>query len=164
MTRERVKLGPDQESVWEYPRPPRIEKSSKRIRILFNNVVIAQSDRAKRVLETSHPPVYYIPRDDVKLEYLHPTERASLCEWKGLATYFAVKVGEREADSAAWTYRYPPPEFEAIKDHIAFYPSKMDACFVADEMVEAQPGDFYGGWITKDIVGPFKGGTGTQGW
>jgi uncharacterized protein (DUF427 family) len=132
--------------------------------VVFNNVLIAESDRTKRVLETSHPPVYYVPPEDVKLEHLRPTDRASLCEWKGLASYFAVNVGEREAESAAWTYRDPTPEFEAIKDHIAFYPSKMDACFVGDEIVEAQPGDFYGGWITKDIVGPFKGGAGTQGW
>ena len=164
MKRQRLKPGPGQESVWDYPRPPRIEKSAKSIRVVFNNVVIAESGRTKRVLETSHPPVYYIPPEDVKLEHLHPTDGASSCEWKGLASYFAVKVGEREADRAAWTYRDPTPEFEAIKDHIAFYPSKMDACFVGDEIVEAQPGDFYGGWITKDIVGPVKGATGTQGW
>ena len=164
MKREKTKPGPGQESVWDYPRPPRIEKSSKRIRIVFNKVVIAQSDRAQRVLETSHPPVYYIPREDVKMEHLRPAGGVSFCEWKGLASYFTVKIGDREAESAAWTYPDPTSDFELIKDHVAFYPSKMDACFVEDELVESQPGDFYGGWITKDIVGPFKGDVGTQGW
>jgi uncharacterized protein (DUF427 family) len=164
MKTERIEPGPGQESVWDYPRPPRIERTSKRVRVVFNGVVIAQSNRTLRVLETSHPPVYYIPREDVTMEYLIPTERASFCEWKGSADYFTIRVGDQIAANAAWTYRHPTPDFEATKDYIAFYPSKMDACFVNDEMVEAQPGDFYGGWITKEIVGPFKGSTGTHGW
>ncbi len=98
------------------------------------------------------------------MEYLRPSERVSACEWKGIANYFTIKIGEREVLDSAWFYRAPKPEFKDIKDHIAFYPSKMDECFVEDEMVLAQPGDFYGGWITKDIVGPFKGPPGTQGW
>jgi uncharacterized protein (DUF427 family) len=164
MERKRVEPGPGQESVWDYPRPPRIDGTSKRIKVIFNNVCVAQSTHAKRVLETSHPPVYYIPPQDVAHEYLRQTDRTSFCEWKGQATYFAVEVDERSADSAAWCYRQPSSDFEAIKDHVAFYPSKMDACYVDDEMVSAQPGDFYGGWITKDVVGPFKGEPGTSFW
>jgi uncharacterized protein (DUF427 family) len=164
MKRKRVEPGPGQESVWDYPRPPRIEDTSKQIRVIFNNVCVAQSICAKRVLETSHPPVYYIPPQDVAHEYLRQTERTSFCEWKGQATYYTVEVDERFAENAAWCYRHPSPDFEAVKNHVAFYPSKMDACYVGDEMVSAQPGDFYGGWITKDIVGPFKGPPGTGFW
>lgn len=145
MERKRVEPGPGQESVWDYLRPPRIEDTSKRIKVIFNNVCVAQSTRAKRVLETSHPPVYYIPSQDVVHEHLRQTERTSFCEWKGQATYFTVEIDERSADNAAWCYRQPSPDFEAIKNHVAFYPSKMDACYVDDEMVSAQPGDFYGG-------------------
>ncbi|MFC1833500.1 DUF427 domain-containing protein [Thermodesulfobacteriota bacterium] len=164
MRTERIEPGPGQESVWDYPRPPRIEPTSKSVRVVFNEVVIAESTRSLRVLETSHPPVYYIPKEDVAMEYLRPSERVSGCEWKGIANYFTVRIGEREALDSAWGYKYPKPEFRAIRDHIAFYPSKMDACFVEQEIVKAQPGDFYGGWITKQIVGPFKGAPGTHGW
>ncbi len=164
MDRKRVEPGPGQESVWDYPRPPRIEDTPRLIRVIFNHVCVAQSTRVKRVLETSHPPVYYFPPQDVAHEYLRQTERTSFCEWKGQATYFAVEVDDRSAENAAWTYRQPSRSFEAIKDHFAFYPSKMDACYVEDEMVTSQPGDFYGGWITRDIVGPFKGEPGTHGW
>lgn len=164
MKRNLIEPGQGQESVWDYPRPPRLERSLKSVRVLLNNVIIAQSHRALRVLETSHPPVYYFPPKDVAMEYLSPTDRRSFCEWKGQATYLTVKVGDRVAESGAWTYRNPTPAFKDIKDHIAFYPSKMDACYVEDEMVTAQPGDFYGGWITNNIVGPFKGGSGTEGW
>lgn len=164
MKKERINPGPGQESVWDYPRPPRIERSSKSIRVVFNDVVVAESSRSLRVLETSHPPVYYIPREDVAMEYLSSSERVSACEWKGIANYFTIRIGDREALDSAWAYRDPRPGFRAIKDHIAFYPSKMDACFVEQELVQAQPGDFYGGWITKQIVGPFKGAQGTQGW
>ena len=164
MQRNRINPEPGQESVWDYPRPPRIEPTSKRVRVVFNDAVIADSTLSLRVLETSHPPVYYIPREDVVMDYLRPSERVSACEWKGVAHYFTIRVGDREALDSAWCYRNPEPRFRAIKDHIAFYPSKMDACFVEDEIVKAQPGDFYGGWITKQIVGPFKGAPGTQGW
>ncbi len=164
MERKRVEPGPGQESVWDYPRPSRIEDTSKRIRVIFNNVRVAQSTRAKRVLETSHPPIYYIPPEDVAHEWLRQTERTSFCEWKGKATYFTVEIEGRIAENAAWAYPRPVPSFEAIKDYVAFYPSKMDACYVGDELVSAQQGDFYGGWITKDIVGPFKGEPGTGFW
>ncbi len=155
---------PGQESVWDYPRPPRVEPSNKHVQIIFNGEVIADTRRAKRVLETSHPPVYYIPPEDIKGEYLERTRQRTFCEYKGVAGYCTVRVGEERVPDAAWFYEAPSPGYEAITDHVAFYPSKMDACFVDGEQVQAQPGDFYGGWITRDIVGPFKGDEGTWGW
>ncbi|MER3428422.1 MAG: hypothetical protein C4334_10030 [Pyrinomonas sp.] len=152
------------ESVWDYPRPPRVERSAKHVRVVFNGVVIADTRRAERVLETSHPPVYYIPREDVCMEFLTQSGRRSHCEWKGEATYYHVSVGERRAENGAWSYLDPRPEYRAIRGHIAFYASKMDACYVDDERVQPQPGDFYGGWITREIRGPFKGERGTEGW
>jgi uncharacterized protein (DUF427 family) len=164
MTPHRITPGPGQESVWDYPRPPRLEDTSKHVQIVYNGIVVADSRRAKRVLETSHPPVYYLPPDDVKMEFLTRTDSATFCEWKGLAAYSTLRVGDRQAIDAAWFYPDPTPAFAALKDFIAFYPSKMDACYVDDEQVQAQPGDFYGGWITHDIVGPFKGDPGTGAW
>ncbi len=161
---ERIEPEPGQESVWDYPRPPRLEAVDKRVRVVFNGVTIADSDRPQRVLETSHPPVYYIPPEDIQMAYLTLTPRSSWCEWKGQAGYYTVTVGDRTAEQAAWFYAEPTPAFAAIKNYVAFYASRMDACCVNDEQVQAQPGDFYGGWITRDIVGPFKGGLGTWGW
>ncbi len=155
---------PGQESVWDYPRPPRLERSPHRIRVIFNQMTIADSDQTYRVLETSHPPVYYIPPEDIKLEYLQSSSQSSFCEWKGYAHYYNVAVGDKQVINAAWYYPQPNIEFAAIAKYVAFYPSKMDACYVNDELVKSQPGDFYGGWITQNIVGPFKGGEGTWGW
>lgn len=159
-----IEPGPGQESVWDYPRPPRLEDSSKELQIIFNEIIIAETRAAKRVLETSHPPVYYIPPEDLKMEHLALIPKSSFCEWKGRAGYYTVSVGDRQATSAAWFYPNPTPAFAGIKDYVAFYPSRMDACYLDGEKVQAQEGDFYGGWITKDIVGPFKGGLGTWGW
>ncbi|WP_071516882.1 DUF427 domain-containing protein [Geitlerinema sp. PCC 9228] len=164
MQSERIQPGPGQESVWDYPRPPRVEPTSKHVRVIFHGTTIADTQRAQRVLETSHPPTYYIPLEDVKTEYLFPTSRTSFCEWKGRAKYYTIKVGDREATNAAWQYPQANENHAAIRDCIAVYPSKMDACYVDDERVQPQAGDFYGGWITSDIVGPFKGGPGTWGW
>ncbi|MEO0987726.1 MAG: DUF427 domain-containing protein [Cyanobacteria bacterium J06639_14] len=161
---QRIEPGPGQESVWDYPRPPRVEQSSRRIRIIFNGTPIADSQQTWRVLETSHPPVYYIPLEDVQQQYLVPTQRATFCEWKGVAQYYDLVVGDRTISHGVWRYPQPTERFEPIKDCIAIYPSQMDACYVDDEQVQAQAGDFYGGWITSDIVGPFKGGAGTWGW
>ncbi len=155
---KKVEPGPGQESVWDYPRPPRMEDSDKHIQIFFNGVIIADTRRAKRILETSHPPVYYIPPEDLKTEYLTSTNRATFCEWKGSAAYYTVKVGDKTAPNAAWYYPNPTADYTGLKNYVAFYPSKMERCLVNDEQVEPQPGDFYGGWITKEIVGPFKGG------
>lgn len=154
----------NRESVWDYPRPPRVEASARHIQIIFNGVVIADAHQTMRVLETSHPPVYYLPPKEIRMEFLQPTARASYCEWKGEAGYYTIKVGDREAPDAAWVYANPHVGFVSIKDYVAFYPSRVEACFVDGERVESQPGDFYGGWITRDIVGPFKGGAGTRGW
>ena len=155
---------PGQESVWDYPRPPRIEHVSKQIRILFNSELIADTHRAKRLLETSHPPNYYIPFADIKMRYLTPSQHSTYCEWKGQASYFTLQVGNRQAKNAAWYYPEIPPEYEALSQYVGFYPGPMDACYVGDEKVKPQAGSFYAGWITQDIVGPFKGDVGTWGW
>jgi uncharacterized protein (DUF427 family) len=160
----RIEPGPDQESVWDYPRPPRLEPTSRHLKIVFNGVTIADTRRAYRVLETSHPPVYYLPPDDIKMQFLVPASGTSYCEFKGSAGYYDVALAGRIAEKAAWSYASPTPEFAPISGYVAFYAGKMDACFVDDEQVEPQPGEFYGGWITGDIVGPFKGAPGTYGW
>ena len=162
--RQRIEPGPGQESVWDYPRPPRLEDSSKRVQVMFNGVVIADSCNTKRILETSHPPTYYIPQEDVKMEYFSRTDRATFCEWKGRAAYFTITVGDQQAVDVAWCYPSPSDRFAGVADYIALYPGRMEACYIDGEKVQAQAGDFYGGWITKDIVGPFKGGLGTWGW
>ena len=161
---KRVEPGPGQQSVWDYPRPPRVEEVTSQIRVVFNGVQIVDTVRAKCVLETSHPPVYYIPAEDVRLEYLVEAPGSSVCEWKGRARYYTVAVGNRRAERAAWSYPEPRAGYEAIRGHFAFYAGPMDACTVDGERVEPQPGGFYGGWITSDIVGPFKGEPGTMGW
>ncbi len=162
MENHRKKAGPGQESVWDYPRPPRIEDTSKKIEVKFNGVTIASTKRAKRVLETSLPPVYYIPPDDVKTEHLTQTQRTTYCEWKGHARYFTVEVNGKITENAAWCYPQPTPGFEETKDYLAFYPLKMDECLVDGEKIEPHSSTYYGGWITKDIVGPFKGEPGTE--
>ncbi len=161
---EKIMPQPGQESVWDYPRPPKIEPTSKSIKIEHQGIVIAQSNKAFRILETSHPPVYYIPQEDILMEHLTLTDEVSFCEFKGKAHYYHLQIGNTIVRDVAWTYLNPPPKFEQIKNYLAFYPHKVDACFVNDEKVQAQEGGFYGGWITQDIVGPFKGGTGTWGW
>ncbi|MFB2980170.1 DUF427 domain-containing protein [Microseira sp. BLCC-F43] len=164
MPPQRISPKPGQESVWDYPRPPRLEDTTKHIQIIFNGVTIADTHNAKRVLETSHPPVYYIPPADIKMEYLVPENRSSFCEWKGLAGYYTLTVGDKQAPNVAWFYPEPTPAFASIQDYLAFYAAPMDACYVDGEKVQPQPGGFYGGWITSDIVGPFKGEPGTWGW
>lgn len=153
-----------QESVWDYPRPPRLEPVEKRLRVVFGGVTLADTICGIRVLETSHPPVYYFPAEDVRMEHLVPVSDTSFCEWKGRARYYDIQVGGRRAAKAAWSYPAPMPDFLAIRDHFAFYPHLMDACFVGDEQARPQAGSFYGGWITEAIVGPFKGGPGSAGW
>jgi uncharacterized protein (DUF427 family) len=160
----RIAPGPGQESVWDYPRPPRLEPTAKHIRIVFNGVEIASTRRAYRVLETSHPPGYYLPPDDIQMQYLSRTARSSFCEWKGGAAYYTLTVGGRSVKDVAWFYPQPTPTFAPIANYVAFYAGPMDACYVDDELVTPQPGEFYGGWITGEIVGPFKGGPGSWGW
>ncbi|MCB0033864.1 MAG: DUF427 domain-containing protein [Anaerolineales bacterium] len=158
------KAGPHQESVWDYPRPPRLEPNRKRLQIIFNGVTLADTTAGYRILETSHPPTYYIPISDIKMEHLQRSNRSSMCEWKGAAGYYTVTVGDQTAVDAAWFYPNPAAPYQALKDHVVFYAQYMDACYVAGEKVTPQPGGFYGGWITSDIVGPFKGDPGSWGW
>ncbi|MGV1007697.1 MAG: DUF427 domain-containing protein [Dermatophilaceae bacterium] len=158
------KAGPGQASVWDYPRPPMVVPSSERIRVVLGGQVIAEATAALRVLETSHPPTYYLPAGAFRNGALRPTRGSTWCEWKGRAAYFDLVAGDRVAPSAAWTYPDPSPGFEALRDQVAVMPGAVDACFVDDEVVRPQEGGFYGGWITSSIVGPFKGGSGTQGW
>ncbi|MCS6836482.1 MAG: DUF427 domain-containing protein [Anaerolineae bacterium] len=160
----RVEPGPGQESVWDYPRPPRLEVTSKRLRVLFAGVVVADTVAGYRILETSHPPTYYIPQSDILMQYLVPSPRRTFCEYKGEAHYWTVAVHGKSFPEAAWSYPQPNPAYLPIKDHLAFYASRAEACYVDEEKVVAQAGDFYGGWITQDIVGPFKGAAGTWGW
>lgn len=153
-----------QESVWDYPRPPLVEPRSERVVVRFGGQVIADTTDAVRVLETSHPPVYYLPNAAFPDGVLVPAVGTSFCEFKGQAHYFDVVVGGVVAPRAAWTYPEPTRGFEALGTRVALYPGQMDSCEVDGERVRSQAGDFYGGWITSQIVGPFKGAPGTMGW
>ena len=164
MAHRRVEPTQGQESVWDYPRPPKVEDVNEEVKVVFGGVTLAYTTRARRVLETSHPPVYYISPEDIRMEHLRPSVGGSYCEWKGRASYYDVVAEGRREARAAWFYPEPTPSFADLEDYMAFYPSKMDACWVGGEKVEAQEGDFYGGWITLEIVGPFKGAPGTWGW
>lgn len=152
------------ENVWDYPRPPRLEPVGRRVRIVLGGVTIADTDAALRVLETSHPPTVYVPPGAFSPGTLHDAAGSSFCEWKGVARYHDLHAGGTVAARAGWSYARPTPGFAQLAEHVSVYPSRMDACFVDDEQVQAQDGDFYGGWITQDLVGPFKGGPGTRGW
>ena len=134
------------------------------MRVVLGGEVVAESARSKRVLETSHPPVYYIPLEDIRSGVLSRTARRTVCEFKGTASYWTVSSGDRVEEDAAWSYPDPSTAYEALRGHVAFYPSRMDECTVDGERVTAQAGDFYGGWITAEVTGPFKGEPGTQGW
>lgn len=161
---DRVEPGPDQESVWDYPRPPRLEPFRERLRVAHAGQLIADTRQGFRVLETSHPPVYYFPSADVHQEFLQPASGHSFCEYKGVARYWTVDVHGERSEKAAWSYDAPTGPFLPIRGYLAFYASRVDECWVGDEKVVPQAGDFYGGWITSRIVGPFKGGPGTRGW
>ncbi|MHB8671160.1 MAG: DUF427 domain-containing protein [Acidimicrobiales bacterium] len=152
------------ESVWDYPRPPALEPTASRVRVVFGGATIVDTHRALRVLETSHPPVIYVPRTEVAPGVLVLGTATTWCEYKGTATYLSVQVDEATARDAAWTYEVPRPPYGALAGHVAFHPGRMDACLLDDEQVQAQPGDFYGGWITASVLGPFKGAPGTAGW
>lgn len=156
--------GDGQESVWDYPRPPRVDPSSERVVIELGGRVVADSRSAVRVLETSHPPVYYLPSADFAAGVLSSAAGRSWCEYKGEASYLSLTAGGVTADRAAWWYPSPTRGFEVLADKVAVYPSRMDRITVDGVTVEAQEGDFYGGWITPRVVGPFKGAPGTLGW
>ena len=155
--------GPGQESVWDYPRPPTIEVDSRSILVTIGDTTIAETSRAFKVMETASPPTFYIPLSDFKDVLLIPAGGGSVCEWKGLAKYFDIKTGDRLVTAAAWTYPSPSPAFSQITDCIGLYPSKVKA-YLDGEPVQPQHGAFYGGWVTNEIVGPFKGLPGTSGW
>jgi uncharacterized protein (DUF427 family) len=153
------------ERVWDYPRPPAVTSCGARVRLELAGEVLAESVRALRVLETSHPPTVYVPPEDVRDDLLAAAGvRSTWCEFKGVASYFDAIVGERCVRTVAWTYRDPSLGYEALRDHVAFYPGRVDAAWIGDERVQAQQSDFYGGWITADLIGPFKGPSGTRGW
>ncbi len=159
-----VRPGEGQESVWDYPRPPRLEPVSEHIIARFGGVIIADTRAAYRVLETSHPPVYYLPPGDIAADAILPAPGTSFCEFKGIATYVTLVAGGRRAERAGWRYQNAAGVFAPIAGYIAFYASKLDEARVGGEQVASQEGDFYGGWITSRIVGPFKGAPGTLGW
>lgn len=165
MRPQRIEPGPGQESVWDYPRPPAVRPSTEHVRIVHGGRVVVDTQRAVRVCETSQPPAYYVPRADVVADLIEPSAGSSWCEWKGRASYWSVVVpGAAPVRDAAWSYEAPSAGFEAIAGHLAFYPQKMDECWVDGEQVAPNPGDFYGGWITSRVVGPFKGAPGTLHW
>jgi len=155
---------PEQESVWDYPRPPRLEPSSEHVIVHHGGEVICDTTRAFRVLETSHPPTYYLPREDCRMEFFEPVPGPTVCEFKGVAHYADLVVGELRIPRVAWWYPEPTRDFLGIRGYIALYPGRVDECTVDGERVEAQQGDFYGGWITSRVKGPFKGAAGTWGW
>lgn len=152
------------ERVAEYPRPPRIAPDARRVRVVLGGVTILHTMRGVRVLETFHPPTWYLPVADFLPGALVPAEGSSFCEWKGRARYWDLTGGGAVAERAAWDYPEPSQAFASIRDHVALYPGRVDACFVDDERVTPQPGGCYGGWITRDVAGPFKGAPGTSGW
>ena len=153
------------ESVWDYPRPPRLEPVPERVRIVHDGVTVTESAAAFRILETSHPPVYYIAREAIAQGLLsRSASRQSFCEFKGLATYWNLEAGGATVRDVAWSYEQPTAAYAKLAGHLAFYASKVDECWVGDELVQAQAGDFYGGWITSNLRGPFKGAAGTLGW
>ncbi len=156
--------GPGQESVWSYPRPPRVEPSSEHVVVRFGGVVVADTTSALRVLETSHPPAYYLPRSAFDEGVLLPAPGLSYCEFKGEAHCLSVSAGGDLIESAAWFYPEPQAGYELLRDYVSLYPGRMDACLIDGELVEAQAGGFYGGWITSRVVGPFKGDPGTEDW
>ena len=156
--------GPGQRSVWSFPRPPIVERTDRHLVVELGGRVIAETRNGVQVLETSHPPTYYFPAVDVAMDALWPTPRTSLCEWKGQAKTWDVVVGDRRAPAAAWGYPNPSERARLLAGHIAFYAGPMDRCLVDGELVRPQEGGFYGGWITSDLAGPFKGGPGSWGW
>ncbi len=167
MSRDKIRPVPPragQESVWDYPRPPRIERASRRIRARLAGETLADSTRAVRVLETSHPPVYYLPPEDVRMDLLESGRGQSYCEWKGQAVYFDAVIDGRRHERIAWAYPQPSPRARDLAGYLAFYLPRIDEGLVDDEVARPQPGGFYGGWITDDVVGPFKGEPGTEHW
>lgn len=163
-SKQPIKPGPGQESCWDYPRPPALEVSQENVEVVLGGEVVARTTRSWRVLETSHPPTYYLPREAFVPGSLREAEGASFCEWKGTASYLDVIGGGKVAPRAAWTYLRPSPRFADIAGAVSVMPGQVDRCLVDGEEIQPQAGGFYGGWITSRVVGPFKGESGTWGW
>ena len=164
MPPHRIEPGPGQESVWDYPRPPKLDPVGRHVVVKLGETVVADTTRAVRVLETSHPPSYYLPRVDIRSDCLAPAAGSSGCEWKGMASYWTVRSEDGVVDErGAWSYEEPFEKFASIRGYLSFYPSRF-ACFVDGERVLPQAGGFYGGWVTPDLAGPFKGEPGSAGW
>ena len=162
---ERVETpGPGQESAWDYPRPPRVEAVSARLRVEFAGIVVAETERGLRVVETASPPAYYFPPKDVKTALLRPMRHTTFCEWKGEAAYWTLSARGRESEAAAWSYPSPSAGYEALAGRFAFHAGRADACYADGERAAPQPGGYYGGWVTRSVVGPFKGEPGTERW
>ena len=161
---QRVPPEPGQESAWDYPRPPRVERVPQRVRVVVDGEELASTSGAFRVVETAGAPVYYIPAEDVRLDRLVPSDHRTVCEWKGDATYWTYRNDVREVANIGWSYDRPRPGYEAIAGHVAFYPALVDEAWLGDERATPQAGGYYGGWITSRVVGPFKGEPGTMGW
>lgn len=155
--------GPGEESVWDYPRPPAVEVDPRRVEVRSGPVRVAETGSALRVLETASPPVFYLPAEDVRTDLLRPSGRRTVCEWKGVARYLDLVTDSGRVEEAGWRYPDPRPEYAALRDHVAFHPSRVE-CRVAGRRAAPQPGGFYGGWVTPEIVGPFKGAAGTAHW
>lgn len=155
--------GPGQESVWDYPRPPRVELDDRRVQVIHDGLTIADTRAAYRVLETASPPTFYLPPDDIRMEVLERSGRTSICEWKGRARYWTLRAGADLVKDVAWSYPQPSPGFEVIAGYLSFYPARIE-CRLEGVRVLPQPGGFYGGWVTPETVGPFKGGPGTGWW
>ena len=156
-----IEPGPSQESVWDYPRPPAMSHDHRAIEVRDGADLIARSAGSFKVMETASPPTFYIPRDDVNFDLLVAVDDQTYCEWKGVASYWALSRDPSEP--IAWSYERPRSRFDKIRNYVAFYPGRVE-CFLGGERVRAQPGRFYGGWITSEIVGPFKGEPGTGHW
>ena len=155
--------GSGQTSVWDFPRPPRVEPDTREVVVRWGNTEVARTRRSVRVLETAHPPSFNLPWDDVARDLLQPAVGASFCEWKGPARYWSLVDGDRRLEGVAWSYPHPMAGAEALADCVAFYPKELH-CTVDGAVVLPQPGGFYGGWITQELVGPFKGAAGSTGW
>ena len=164
MSVQRDPVKPGQDSVWDYPRPAVAQACTRRVQIIHKGHVLADTKAAVRTLETSHPPSYYIPRDDIAMHLLRPGTSSSFCEWKGSASYFDAVIGGDVFANVGWSYPKPTSSFMILKDHIAFYATPFDQCLVDGEKVQPQQGGFYGGWITSDLAGPFKGIPGSRFW
>lgn len=146
------------ERVRDYPRPPRLEISQDQIRVEALGEILVETQRSLRVLETFHPPTYYLPPEAMNPGLLVPAPgRPSFCEWKGVASYYDVVAGEERINRAVWTYNHPSERFRELAGWFALYPGQMDGCWVNGERVIPQQGGFYGGWITSQVEGPFKG-------